>query len=93
MIKFPHWLRGMAMFAVLTALLVYFVTGYLARSDESPPTPAPAEKVTLTPTLASALPTSEVLAQDFTLTDLNGKQVSLKDQRGQVVLLNFWATW
>ena len=93
MIKFPHWLRGTAMFAVVTALLVFFLTGYFARSDESLPTPAPAEKVTLTPTPASALPTSDVFAQDFTLSDLSGKQVSRKDQRGQVVLLNFWATW
>lgn len=30
---------------------------------------------------------------DFTLPDLNGKQVSLKDFKGKVVFLNFWATW
>jgi peroxiredoxin len=30
---------------------------------------------------------------DFTLTDLHGKTWSLKDLRGKVVLLNFWATW
>ncbi len=29
----------------------------------------------------------------FTLPDMNGKQVSLKDYRGKVVFLNFWATW
>jgi len=27
------------------------------------------------------------------LKDLNGKTVNLKDYRGQVVLINFWATW
>ena len=32
-------------------------------------------------------------APDFTLRDLNGKQVSLKDFRGKGVVLNFWATW
>jgi peroxiredoxin/outer membrane lipoprotein-sorting protein len=32
-------------------------------------------------------------AVDFTLTDLDGRTVNLRDLRGQVVLLNFWATW
>jgi thiol-disulfide isomerase/thioredoxin len=30
---------------------------------------------------------------DFTLTDLHGKTWAWKDLRGQVVLVNFWATW
>ena len=30
---------------------------------------------------------------DFTLTDLDGKAWNLKDLKGKVVLLNFWATW
>jgi cytochrome c biogenesis protein CcmG/thiol:disulfide interchange protein DsbE len=32
-------------------------------------------------------------APNFTLPGLNGKMVSLADYRGQVVLLNIWATW
>jgi len=30
---------------------------------------------------------------DFTLKDMNGRDVRLADYKGKVVLLNFWATW
>ncbi len=32
-------------------------------------------------------------AEDFTLRTLEGERVSLKDYRGKVIFLNFWATW
>jgi cytochrome c-type biogenesis protein len=32
-------------------------------------------------------------APEFTLKDLSGKDVSLGDYKGKVVLVNFWATW
>lgn len=32
-------------------------------------------------------------APDFTLTDLNGKEVKLSELKGKKVFLNFWATW
>ncbi len=32
-------------------------------------------------------------APDFALSDETGKTVSLKDYRGKVLLLDFWATW
>ncbi len=33
------------------------------------------------------------IAPDFTLMNRSGEMVSLNDFRGQVVLINFWATW
>ncbi len=32
-------------------------------------------------------------AVDLNLADLNGKKVHLRDYRGKIVVLNFWATW
>ena len=32
-------------------------------------------------------------APDFTLRRLNGPNLRLQEQRGQVVMVNFWATW
>ena len=34
-----------------------------------------------------------MVAPDFTARTIDGKSVSLKSLRGNVVLLNFWATW
>jgi thiol-disulfide isomerase/thioredoxin len=32
-------------------------------------------------------------ALDLKLRDMNGRKVQLRDYRGKVVVLNFWATW
>ena len=43
--------------------------------------------------MASRVPTVGTQAEDFRLTDLAGKEQSLSQYRGKIVLLNFWATW
>jgi len=45
--------------------------------------------------LAATIPTTSVTAAplDFSLPDLEGREVSLSDFRGKWVLVNFWATW
>jgi len=44
--------------------------------------------------LAAAAPLAPTaLAPDFTLRTLDGQKLRLGEQRGQVVLVNFWATW
>ena len=43
--------------------------------------------------MGSRVPAVGTTAEDFQLTDLAGKQQSLSQYRGQVVLVNFWATW
>lgn len=37
--------------------------------------------------------TAEAQAKDFTVTLVNGESFTLSDYRGEVVLLNIWATW
>ena len=43
--------------------------------------------------MGERVPATGMPAADFTLTDLDGRQQSLNQYRGKVVLLNFWATW
>jgi thiol-disulfide isomerase/thioredoxin len=38
-------------------------------------------------------PADRTMAPNFALNDVFGKSVKLSDFRGQVLLLNFWATW
>lgn len=54
-----------------------------ASDSSTPPTTAPSK--TEDPDV--------IPAPDFTLTDQYGRQHKLSDYRGQVVFLNFWATW
>jgi len=41
----------------------------------------------------AATPTTNAVAPDFTLRGSDGRNVRLDELRGQVVLVNFWATW
>ncbi len=44
-------------------------------------------------TLCSAAPEPSKPAPDFTLRTMEGQNLRLQEQRGRVVLVNFWATW
>jgi thiol-disulfide isomerase/thioredoxin len=55
------------------------------------PTPVPAEPAAPSQNLEPIVQGTQ--APDFTLVDLDGVERSLSDYRGQVVMLNFWASW
>lgn len=48
---------------------------------------------TSTPPSENVAPEVGKTAPDFTLPDLDGKDVTLSSFRGKPVLINFWATW
>ncbi len=48
---------------------------------------------TLGPALAASAPPAAAPAPDFTLPARDGGSVQLSSLKGQVVMINFWATW
>jgi thiol-disulfide isomerase/thioredoxin len=79
---------------VLGAALLGLI-GASACSKNGAPAPA-AESATAADTGATAtlaLLREPMDVPGFTVTDLDGKTVSLADLKGKVVLVNFWATW
>ena len=65
---------------LLLGLLVIVIVALVLKPGAATQPPGPAEA-------------DPPLPLDFTVKDLAGKPVSLSDFRGQVVLVNFWATW
>lgn len=69
---------------VLLAALLVAGCGSEPASPEAPGGPGPE---------TTEAPAEPGLAPDFTLTALDGEPFTLSDHRGEVVVLNFWATW
>lgn len=62
-------------------LVLFLLCFYAGSAVAAPPAPWEIEEL-----LDRAAP-------EFTLAGLDGREISLADYRGRVVLLNFWATW
>ncbi len=72
---------------IVTVLLGAGLTFWLDGSlHNGKPEPAPS------PVIAEEKPESEKVP-DFAFVDLSGKSHHIKDFKGQVVLIHFWATW
>ncbi|HEX2385650.1 MAG TPA: TlpA disulfide reductase family protein, partial [Candidatus Binatia bacterium] len=76
-----------------TILLLALMLAAPCSAPAAQPAAQPAAKVNykLVPNLEPMKDNSPT--PDFTVVDPAGKKVSLKDYRGKLVLLNFWATW
>lgn len=79
---------------ILLVLFVRALPDAMARARDGEHAGREAACQALQPTpVDDALGQLPVAAPDFTLKDYAGRDVKLSSLRGQVVLVNFWATW
>jgi peroxiredoxin len=76
---------------VLTAMLV--TTGIAGCQSEKESNPGIESGKTSSKQELKESPQEGFLAPDFTLSDLAGASFTLSDFKGEVVLVNIWATW
>ena len=84
-----------------TLLATVALAGFLAAGCSKNAAPAAEERADETAAAEAATegtPTLALLKEPmdvapFTVTDLDGKTISMADLKGKVVLVNFWATW
>ena len=70
----------------LLLLLSLFAVGLVGCNQHSASPPQPKEVAIAPGEVGSRLP-------DFSVKDLQGREISSADFRGKVVLVDFWATW
>lgn len=75
---------------VICIVLAYF---YLSYREEKIQREREVEYERLYPSLGIQRVDPPEEAEDFTLKTLKGGTVNLKDYRGRLIFLNFWATW
>ena len=82
-----------------TAIAAGIVVPRMGRAPKAPEAQTPRAPETSAPAAAKAPDTAACAADakpanfDFTLKDIDGKDVEIAGYRGKVVLLDFWATW
>ena len=81
-------------FGILTVLVLLLVMNIL-KTEKASEIVLPSTTHTANEIEAAEIEVSSEskYAQDFTLTTLQGEQVSLSDYKGKIVILNFWTSW
>ncbi|MGH2586874.1 MAG: redoxin domain-containing protein [Dehalococcoidia bacterium] len=84
------WFRWIGL-PLLAVIVIAGAIIWLERPDEEPPRRTATDDEPLV--ADGGAPQEGSPAPDFVLSTLDGREVRLSDYRGNVVLLNFWATW
>jgi len=85
-----RWVGALLVVAMVAGAVAFFsLKGDFIEKESKPATIAESNAKKL----GIERPERTKTAPDFALDDLTGKRVTLKQQRGKVVFLNFWATW
>ena len=80
--------EGKIMIRILASVIILFFTVTVVGCQKESEA-----KVNSTPENKAALQDNGSKAPDFTLSSVNGEDVSLSDYKGKVVIVDFWATW
>lgn len=85
--------RSTIIIILLIVICIVFAYFYLSYREEKIQREREVEYERLYPSLGIQRVDPPEEAEDFTLKTLKGETVSLKDYRGRLIFLNFWATW